>query len=416
MQPVSDFDSGEVLLREAYEAARSAIVQSTRDTRDEIHQCGPGALHLLALIAGDDDDILKDTGSGPIVHRLDDLLRLAHDKLHTYPFKEVPLCWRRLYVDASILKAIHTNEPESLDLAIILTGAPRRRELVEDIFRAMEHRPIKCQKIEFPASSSPRPTLRFPIRRTDILANYTTPMIITDSLDHWPALVRWKTPSYLLQKTLDGRRLVPVETGRSYTDQGWGQSIISFRDFLDRYVLSDQIAYLAQHDLFAQIPSLRMDIAIPDCCYTFAGLKFGNVGTTYGNRPKNEHSDDEVEAEDPLINAWFGPAGTVSPLHTDPYHNVLCQVVGQKYVRLYSPKETPKLYPRGIEDGGVDMSNTSQVDVEDDQQHGNHGKSGDGMHDQGGSGTEASRFPLFSDAEYVEGILEEGECLYIPVS
>ena len=57
----------------------------------------------------------------------------------------------------------------------------------------------------------------------------------------------------------------------------------------------------------------------------------------------NDDNDDDV-----LIHFWFGPSTTQSPLHHDPYHNLLCQVHGYKYVRLYPYYQptTGSLYPR----------------------------------------------------------------------
>jgi len=46
-----------------------------------------------------------------------------------------------------------------------------------------------------------------------------------------------------------------------------------------------------------------------------------------------------------VIQGWFGPVGTVSPLHYDGYHNLLAQVVGYKYVRLYDPRYSQTLSP-----------------------------------------------------------------------
>jgi lysine-specific demethylase 8 len=79
-------------------------------------------------------------------------------------------------------------------------------------------------------------------------------------------------------------------------------------EFIARHVESPgtgspkPMGYLAQHPLFDQIPELLDDIAVPDYC--------------------------ALNAEQGVLkrNAWFGPAGTVSPLHHDPYNNLLAQV------------------------------------------------------------------------------------------
>lgn len=74
-------------------------------------------------------------------------------------------------------------------------------------------------------------------------------------------------------------------------------------------------AYLAQHQLFDQIPALRRDVMTPDYCALLL-----------------EDEEGEAGAESVVMNAWFGPKGTVSPLHNDPFHNLLAQVVGKKRV------------------------------------------------------------------------------------
>lgn len=361
------------------------------------------------------------------------------------------MCWRRLFTDASIAQAVkvvtkgveaiengadvedadETMEKKGegsrddwiqetvrlLDMAVIMTGAPEREEMIEELLSALQNYterqdnvpPRKKRRKEddaFPTEGKNVPEIQrqIPVRVAPSMETFEKhletglPLVIQDALAHWPALHErpWNSPAYLMRKTFGGRRLVPVEIGRSYTDSGWGQSIITFKEFMSTYLLHDPtgiqekgVGYLAQHDLFSQVHTLRSDISIPDYCYTDPPLPA--LGTTLGKMGR------QVRLEEPLLNAWFGPVGTISPLHTDPYHNILCQVVGKKYIRLYNPSESEKLYPKGLEGGGVDMSNTSEVDIE----------AADEMLDED--------YPLFRGADFVETILNEGECLYIPV-
>ena len=98
------------------------------------------------------------------------------------------------------------------------------------------------------------------------------PVILEGVMDHWPARTnhQWSI-DYL--KNIAGYRTVPVELGSRYTDDTWTQKLMTIGDFIDNYLnpiengQESEIAYLAQHQLFDQIPELRRDIITPDYCY-----------------------------------------------------------------------------------------------------------------------------------------------------
>ncbi|KAK4145806.1 uncharacterized protein C8A04DRAFT_35378 [Dichotomopilus funicola] len=524
-----------------------------------------------------------------LLKRLDDLISESYAKFYAYLFSELPVCWRQLYTDASILKfgllylswpALDVSETGSetgkhldemvktLDLAIILAGAAgeaRGRRWIDRAFALLEEiwlnspptshtttttptsteREPKRIKIS-PTSNQPvppiqnEPTPSFsthepftppvtrPIRRVHDISfeDFQTyldtrepgplgplPLIITGLLTDWPALTTrpWRKPAYLLSRTFGGRRLVPIELGRSYVDDGWGQQIVPFGEFLERYVVGEEAAaggggsggirsgdlkeggrggnggnnsktgYLAQHPLLSHLPALARDILIPELCYTSPlplplPSSSSSSSSSTALLPQTAHDYNGKEEDDegsfPHLNAWLGPAGTITPLHTDPFHNLLAQVVGRKYVRLYAPwagtdtthpnnnssssssvagtanasdekKNKPAeswletaaktMRARGKE-GGVEMGNTSAWDVgvvegwdvppvgdddddddDDDHDRGGLGGNRNGEEDKHGSDKTSNEEEEFKKVEFWDCILDEGEVLYIPV-
>lgn len=164
--------------------------------------------------------------------------------------------------------------------------------------------------------------------------------------------------------------MIPIELGSCYTQEDWGMKLVHFEEFVEKFIVkkSDHVGYLAQHQLFDQIPELKKDICIPEYCCL---------------------SEAEDSACEPDINAWFGPAGTVSPLHYDPKHNLLCQVFGRKRVLLYPPKDSENLYPHET----TMLFNTAQVDP---------------------YCPDYEMYPKFKSTHAIECHLYPGEMLYIP--
>lgn len=134
----------------------------------------------------------------------------------------------------------------------------------------------------------------------DFILNHKKPEIpvkIKQSIDDWPAIENQKW-SFDHFKMTYGSRTVPIELGKRYTDESWTQNLMTIQEFIENYIekSNDIKAYLAQHELFEQIPELKDDFDIPLYCF----------------------SNDDMNEEDIAINIWLGPSETVSPLHTDP--------------------------------------------------------------------------------------------------
>ncbi|XP_069097094.1 bifunctional peptidase and arginyl-hydroxylase JMJD5 [Pleurodeles waltl] len=324
------------------------------------------------------------------------ILDYAWEKLNSGTWKDVDKEWRRVYSYGCLFKALGlcTNESSlreavrACDMGLLMGSSILDNILVRTInifqkYLAFRKRSTEvensiCTRKKMKSESCPvLPVIRMETAIPHLYCpslqhfrdNYLlpqNPLILDGVIDHWPCMKKWSC-DYISE--IAGCRTVPVEVGSRYTDETWSQTLMTVDEFISNYIVDQQssIGYLAQHQLFDQIPELKRDICIPDYCCLGEG-----------------------DEEDITVNAWFGPAGTVSPLHQDPQQNFLAQVVGRKYIRLYSPNESENVYPHETSI----LHNTSQVDVEN---------------------PDLERFPQFKKTVHQECILSPGQILFIPV-
>ncbi|HEY2913374.1 MAG TPA: cupin-like domain-containing protein [Candidatus Angelobacter sp.] len=197
-----------------------------------------------------------------------------------------------------------------------------------------------------------------------------TPVVLQNLMIDWPALERW-TPEFFAEHY--GNEIIEITSEResdplfeANLDQH--RSRIKMRDYIRRIKQStgptNDFYLVAKNGLMANAAfrGLLDDIRCP------AGLL------------------DPATANSHNISLWFGPAGTVTPLHHDGSNILLGQIMGRKLVKLISPFFLDYLYNTHACFSDVDLE---QIDY--------------------------GKFPLMKNVEIVTLTLEAGEFLFIPI-
>ncbi|KAL9907764.1 jumonji domain containing 5 [Glossina fuscipes fuscipes] len=316
------------------------------------------------------------------------------ESIHTDHFSKIPLYVRQIYSIACYLKIffllLENRELKQiekcskiLDEALLIGYSQKLYEngdrLVEKLMQIFNDKLNLVEDLKLPIiENPPRVNALCDIPRLECpsvevfkrgYVEREQPVLLLNTLTEWPALKLWPDLNYILK--LAGNRMVPIEIGSNYSNEEWSQQLMKLRDFLERQfstssgISSRKVEYLAQHELFEQIPLLKKDFNVPDYC----SLRSSNT--------------------DVDIKAWLGPEGTVSPLHYDPKHNLLCQVFGSKRIILASPKDSQNLYTHESEF----LKNTSQIDAD---------------------AVDYQKFPLVANVKFYYLKLQAGDCLYMP--
>ena len=194
------------------------------------------------------------------------------------------------------------------------------------------------------------------------------PVVLLDGMRNCPALHRW-SPSYLKERF--GNEFVEVMTERSH-DQQYELNCERHKTRMPLRRFVDQVQSAGETNDFYMVANNR---------------SLENTGL--------RSLLDEIQVFDEILDnsnrrskvfLWFGPAGTVTPLHHDALNVLLTQVVGSKLVTLIPSFELPLIYNH--------VGVYSEVDLES---------------------PDLVRYPLFQQTSRMEVVLEPGQALFIPV-
>jgi LPS sulfotransferase NodH len=300
------------------------------------------------------------------------------------PFDSIPNVWKRWVAQNKLLK----TKDDAIVEVLVDNGYSRAAALAE-VGRAAsapyllgaaltQHRLSKgasllnamaqLARLDAKANTVERRTI---LSRDEFRDRYyaaNRPVIIQGLMAGWRAMTAW-TPDYL--KSAAGDRTIEVMTGRN-ADAKYElnprkhRTALRFADYIDM-VYSGKVTndyYMVANNLFFQ--RLEAQPLLQD----FAAFP--------------EYLNPAAVARQCFF--WFGPAGTVTPLHHDTSNILIAQVAGRKRYRLVPASQWQCVY----NSTGV----FSDVDCEN---------------------PDLSRHPKFGDASVIDVVLEPGEVLFMPV-
>lgn len=243
-------------------------------------------------------------------------------------------------------------------------GMAQRLRKLESVLEALD-------RVGRTAEDSARLARRGPIATSEFLNDYyarNRPVVIEGLLEAWPARRLW-TPAYLAARcgdcvveVMDGR-----EEGSHHEHYVKGRPrampLGEFVEMVQSASATNRFYLVGTNDLLQRqgAAPLWEDIGpLPDFLDARQRLKGSSL--------------------------WFGPAGTITPLHHDTMNILFTQVVGRKQLVLIPPTQTHLVYN--------ELNVFSEVDVER---------------------PDLERFPRFARATPLTVVVEPGEALFIPV-
>ncbi len=209
------------------------------------------------------------------------------------------------------------------------------------------------------------------VSRDEFLERYvwgSRPVVLTDLAHDWPAMKRW-SPSDL--KARFGHLDVEVQMDRG-ADALYEQNKMQHRrqvrlsDFVDKVVGGGPTN---EYYLTANNEMLRRP-------------EFAPLMKDIGSMPPYCQAADLARS----ASFWFGPAGTLTPLHHDTLMLLHTQVVGRKRWRFISPLQTSMVY------NAFEVYSPIDIDKPD-----------------------LSRYPLFAQATIFDVVVEPGETMFLPL-